>query len=287
MMELYIADAFTNQLFGGNPAGVVLLPEGGDFPEASLMQAVAAELKHSETAFVKPDGPNRFRLRYFTPVGEVALCGHATIAAFTVLRDEKGAGTGAYVADTRAGALHVTVEPDTVWLEMAPGRLLKTLSDTESAEVYQAYGLTLQDRPEGMRPCIVSTGLSDILLPVGQKEALERAVQNRDEVIRISKLHQTVGVHMFFPEASPDVTARCRNFAPLYGIDEEAATGTANGALTYRLFMTGLLGESGEAAFIQGEQMGRPSMIRGRIAANNAIYIGGNAVISVSGCLRI
>ncbi len=84
-MKFYIVDAFTSEPFGGNPAGVVLLDK--DFPSDELMQQVAAELRYSETAFVRHDGPSTFTVRYFTPCGEVDLCGHATIATFGVLRE--------------------------------------------------------------------------------------------------------------------------------------------------------------------------------------------------------
>ena len=84
-MRLFIVDAFAKRRFAGNQAGVALLPAGEDFPEPGFMQALAAELRHSETAFVKRLGPDRFRLRYFTPEGEVDLCGHATIGTFSVL----------------------------------------------------------------------------------------------------------------------------------------------------------------------------------------------------------
>ena len=82
-MRYFIVDAFTREAFGGNPAGVVSL-EGG-FPSDRLMQQVAAELRYSETAFVQQNGPAEFTVRYFTPAGEVDLCGHATIASFGVL----------------------------------------------------------------------------------------------------------------------------------------------------------------------------------------------------------
>lgn len=285
-MELFIVDAFTDQIFRGNQAGVVLLGENEKFPEAPVMQKVAAELKHSETAFVKAADPHTFRLRYFTPEGEVDLCGHATVSAFTALRNEKKLGTGDYIADTAAGSLHVTVEPDLIWLEMAQGKLLKYLTVEESAEVYRAYGLDARDQPETMRPCVVSTGLSDILLPVGSREKLDGAVQNRSEVIRISKKHQVIGVHMYCCTSSPNITAYCRNFAPLYGIDEEAATGTSNGALTYYLFTKGLIHERDIQVFVQGVSMGRPSVIRSRINGGRML-IGGQAVVSVSGHIRL
>lgn len=281
-MNLFIVDAFTNQMFGGNQAGVVLLGPEEPFPDAPVMLKIAAELKHSETAFVKPTDPHTFQFRYFTPEGEVDLCGHATVSAFTVLRDERKLDTGHYLADTLAGSLDVLVEQDQIWMEMAQAKLLRYLSPEESTEVYQAYGIGLQDLPNTLRPCIVSSGLPDILLPVGSREILDGAVSNRDEIIRISKKHQVTGVHMYCRALSPEVTAYCRNFAPLYGIDEEAATGTSNGALTYYLFENGLIRAGDHNVFIQGTRMGKPSVIRSRME-NGRIYIGGEAVISVSG----
>lgn len=286
-MELFIVDAFSNRIFGGNQAGVVLLKEGQSFPEPTVMREIAAELKHSETAFVRPDGANRFALRYFTPESEVDLCGHATISAFTVLREEKKLRPGNYTAGTLAGELSISVEQNTVWMEMAPGKLIKELSPSECAEVYRAFGLDPRDRPEKLSPCIVSAGLADILLPVTSLEKLNGAVMDRDEVKRISRELAAVGVHMFVCRPREGITAECRNFAPLYGIDEEAATGTSIGALTYRLFSLGLVREGEENIFVQGSRMGRPSEIRSRISAAKVVFVGGGAVISVSGSVKL
>ena len=77
-MEYYIVDAFSDKPFGGNPAGVVLLGNN-DFPNEGLMLQVAAELRYSETAFVRRHSANEYTLRYFTPMHEVELCGHATV----------------------------------------------------------------------------------------------------------------------------------------------------------------------------------------------------------------
>ena len=82
-MKIYVMDAFAAKLFGGNQAGVAL-PEGDVSDET--MRLIAAELKHSETAFVRPRADGSVDLRYFTPAGEVELCGHATIAGFALLR---------------------------------------------------------------------------------------------------------------------------------------------------------------------------------------------------------
>lgn len=285
-MDLLIVDAFTDQLFGGNQAGVVLLNEDEFFPAAETMRQIAAELKHSETAFVQAAGPHDFFLRYFTAEGEVSLCGHATVSAFTALRNEKGLPVGGYTAHTKAGDLRIEVEPELVWLEMAPGKLIRYLSEPESEAVYRAYGIGPDTRPDAMSPCIVDTGLADILLPVGSQTALNGAVQDRAAVARLSEALHVIGVHMFYYAPSTEVTAYCRNFAPFLGIDEEAATGTANGALTYFLLRQGLISEGSACIFQQGVAMGKPSVIRSKVVGGK-IFIGGNAVVSLSGRLHM
>lgn len=283
-MDLYIVDAFTTQMFSGNQAGVALLGRGEDFPEDGYMQRLAAELKHSETAFVKRLSPETFRVRYFTPEGEVDLCGHATIGTFTVLREEGVVEPGTYNASTPAGELSIQVSPSAVWMDMAPPVEVRSFSDRECAALYAAYGLSMEDMPPDLGPQAVSTGLCDILLPVSTQEALERAVQNEGEVVRLSRDYQVVGVHMFHPTLRRGETAHCRNFAPLYAIPEEAATGTSNGALTFYLYRHGKLRAGEENRFIQGERMGKPSEILSRLDEEEGgvkVRIGGRAVLSL------
>ena len=215
-MRLFIVDAFAKRRFAGNHAGVALLPAGEDFPEPGFMQALAAELRHSETAFVKRLGPDRFRLRYFTPEGEVDLCGHATIAAFTVLREADGLPVGSCTALTRAGALAIQVEEEAVWMDMAPPRVLRALTGREAAAVYRAYGLPEECRPVALPVQVVSTGLADVLLPVDSGETLAAAIQDEAEVKRLSEELDVVGVHMFCRTPGTRAVALCRNFAPRY-----------------------------------------------------------------------
>ena len=195
-MELYVADAFTTVRFSGNQAGVALLGER-DFQEESLMRALAGELKHSETAFVRRTGDKAFHIRYFTPAEEVDLCGHATIAAFTVLRDTGAIAPGDYALHTRSWDLEIGVGADAVWMDMAPPTDGPAFSEEEQQALYAAYGLSLAHRLEGLEPQAVSTGLMDILLPVRDLATLDKAVQNEAEVTRLSEHYNVVGVHMF------------------------------------------------------------------------------------------
>lgn len=281
-MKLYVVDAFATRRFAGNQAGVALLGRGEDFPSDDFMQALAAELKHSETAYVKDLGTGRFQVRYFTPEGEVDLCGHATIAAFTVLREEHIIAPGAYTAVTLAGELPIRAEKDAIWMDMAPPKIIRAFDAGESAALYAAYGLTPEDGAEGYAPKAVSTGLTDILLAVKGAEVLDRAVQNADEVTRLSRQYDVVGIHMFCPTLTAGCTCHVRNFAPLYAIPEESATGTSNGALTYYLYERGSIQAGDENVFLQGEKMGKPSMIRSRLTETGqgvTIQVGGGAVI--------
>lgn len=278
-MKVYVMDAFTDRLFGGNQAGVVLADKA---LEPAVMQQVAAELKHSETVFVR-QGSDGLELRYFTPAGEVDLCGHATVATFALLRRLGHIGDGTHTAHTRAGKLDIGVSGDTVWMDMAPPKTLGVLPRESWAELYGAYGLTLADRPEGLEPEIVSTGLADIMMPVTDHDTLMRAKQNEETVTALSKHFDVTGVHMF---CLGEDTVYCSNFAPLYDIPEECATGTSNGALTYYLYERGLVEPGKENRFLQGEHMGRPSRIYSRLTAEDGavrVRIGGQAVLSLSG----
>lgn len=262
-MELFVADAFTTRRFSGNQAGVALLGEA-DFPEEGFMRALAGELKHSETAFVRRTGrapstsaispPRRRWTSAATPPSPPSpSCG-----------ERRAIGPGTYALHTRSGDLSIQVGADAVWMDMAPPADGRSFSEEEQAELYAAYGLSLADRPEGLEAQAVSTGLLDILLPVRDLAALERAEQNEGEVTRLSERYGVVGVHMFCP-STPDAAAHCRNFAPLYAIPEEAATGTSNGALTYYCTRRGLTAAGAETRFVQGEKMGKPSEILSRL----------------------
>ena len=286
MMQAYVMDAFSARLFGGNQAGVVL-PDRA--LEDGLMQQIAAEFKHSETAFVTKNDDGSVNLRYFTPAGEVDLCGHATIASFALLRKLERIGDGDCIAHTRSGDLNIAIGDETVWMDMAPPKLLRTLTADEAAELYAAYGLTSADCPGGFPAKIITTGLADIMLPVRDHDTLMRAVQNEAAVTELSRRYDCVGVHMFCP-GDDACTAYCSNFAPLYDIPEECATGTSNGALTYYLYQQGVVHPGDENVFIQGEHMGRPSEIRSRLTADGdtvLIRVGGRAVMSMSCELKI
>lgn len=282
-MTFYIADAFTPHAFGGNPAGVALVDA---FPPEDFMRKLDAELHFSETAFVKRLGPERFHIRYFTPTEEVALCGHATIAAFSCLRDDGVIPPGNYLLQSLSGTLNISVRPDSVFMDMAPPRLLGEFSPEEQTRLYAACGLSPEARPQGLTPAIVSTGLADIMLPVKNAAILNGIRPDFAAMTELSRAHNILSFHVFCP-GEGDELARCRDFAPVCGIPEEAATGTANGALTYYLFLRGLAAPDRIHRILQGEAMGRPSEILTTISSDRTVRVGGGAVTLMKGELSV
>jgi len=275
-MNYFIVDAFTDKPFGGNPAGVVLL-DSDSFPKEDLMLKIAAELRYSETAFVRRDGEKEFTIRYFTPKAEVELCGHATIASFFLLH-KKGLASGQCLCHTKAGDL--TIEAgDKVLMQMAKPRIVATVEDT--VEIYRALGT---NSPTSQLPVqIVSAGLPDLMIPLPDVATLQSLQPDMEAIAAITKKYDAVSFHVF-AFGNDGYTAHVRDFAPLYDIPEESATGTANASLTYYLQQNGRLGTVAECAFIQGEAMGRPSVIATRILPDGNIFVGGTAAIVAEGC---
>jgi len=297
-MKFYIVDAFTDKLFGGNPAGVVILPEGSEFPRDEVMVKTAAELRYSETAFIKKTGDKEFNIRYFTPAAEVDLCGHATIGSFYVLLKECLVNDGdVCVNNTLAGRLNVVVENDAILMDMAEPKQVGEINDmVKIKELYSVMGI----EPEGnevynnntnvkLYPKLVTTGLIDIIMPVKDEEELDKINPDFPALTELSKDYDVVGVHAFTVNTK-DGCIHTRNFAPLYDIDEEAATGTSNGALTYYLYNQGIVKENELNTVIQGEKMLRPSKISTKLLIEKGkpiVKVGGFAVTLAKGEIEI
>lgn len=283
-MKFYIVDAFTSVPFGGNTAGVVLLEDDKGFPSDTLMQRIAAQLRYSETAFIKQNGEKDFTIRYFTPEGEVDLCGHATIASFKVLM-ECGRTTEGDVCLNRtlAGDLNVYVG-EQIMMDMATPQVVG--KEVEMKELYRIMAGREMETVQELPVEIISTGLPDIILPLASVEELQSLKPDMQALAKLSNELEVTGVHAF-AIADDNYTAHVRNFAPLYGIDEESATGTANGALSYYLFRHGIAKEGDRCTYLQGEAMGRASEISAQIETGGKIKVGGNAAIMASGELLL
>jgi PhzF family phenazine biosynthesis protein len=286
-MKLYIVDAFTEKPFGGNTAGVALIEPGAGFPDEEWMRRLAAELRYSETAFVRRDGASEFTVRYFTPAGEIDLCGHATIASFGVLYREGFVPEGTRCLNhTRVGDLEV-VAGEQVMMQMATPKCVGTFEEPGAlGKLLAAMGGILPEQLGKWPAETFSTGLPDIILPLHDVTTLQALQPDMSLLHALSDSLDVVGVHAFAIDPNDEYTAHVRNFAPRYGIPEESATGTANAALTGYLYHHHVIDEGARCSFLQGEAMGRPSLVQTSLELKGGIpdiRVGGPCAIVVKG----
>lgn len=278
-IKAYTLDSFAKAPGGGNPAGVV--PDAGALT-ARQMQHIAAVIGFSETAFVMPSDKADFRVRFFTPTEEVDLCGHATIGAFFAMAETGILKPGRYTQETGAGVLAVEVGTDhRVLMDQALPEFFGTVPAEAVAE---SLGLEVSDLMESLPVQMVSTGLKDILVPVKSLEVLNRMKPDMERITAVSKAFDAVGYHVFTLETLHGGTAHCRNFAPLFGIPEESATGTSNGALAAYLFKHGAVTAERAKNLVmeQGYSMGMPSEICAALEVADCsilrVQVGGRAM---------
>jgi len=264
MVKVYLVNALTKDGNGGNPAGVVLESENMD---AATMQKLANKVGVSETAFVQKSDKADFKVRFFTPTDEVDLCGHATIATFSTLFQKGIIKPGEYKQETLAGVLRIRVNSDgSILMDQTLPKFYKKLSKEVVASALNIDAGQINGTPQ-----IVSTGLKDILVPIDSLKTISRMKPNMQKIKLLSKKYNTIGVHAFTLETKhTNSAAHCRNFAPLYGIDEESATGTSNGGLACYLYKHKLLKKQGtKLHFEQGYVMDRPSKIDVKLSLRN------------------
>lgn len=296
-IRVYRVNAFTDKLPGGNPAGLVL--DSGKLT-SKQMENISREINLSETAFVEEIGPDYFNVRFFTPICEVELCGHATIGSFYFLAKmgyikANGDKRKKVYQETKAGKLEVELiykdnKIDRVLMEQSSPQRYGAIKKLE--RLGKIMGIGIEDIGIGDLPVfpeIISTGLKDIILPLRRKETLDNLDVNMDQLSKYSRELGVVGLHAFYlPELNGD-HVYTRNFAPAVGIDEESATGTSNGALIYFLKANGFIRDDNIIAH-QGYLMGRPSKIYCNISKDNDKYIvkvGGKALIAESKIIKI
>ncbi len=278
-VKAYTLNAFAKTNEGGNEAGVV---PNADFLSEIEMKKIAATVGYSETAFIMKSDVADFKVRFFTPNSEVDLCGHATIGTYFALASLGYTKPGIYHQETKAGILQIEIKED--MSVMMVQKLPSFFETIESQEIAQSLNIEVESMPENLPIQIVSTGLRDIIIPIKSIDILNSLQPDMEKVKEISKKYNVVGYHVFALETINNSAACCRNFAPLFGIPEESATGTSNGALGCYLYKYGLI-DSKQASHItieQGYSMKKPSEILVELTVENSaittVKVGGNAL---------
>lgn len=204
-MKQYVVDAFTDRIFGGNPAAVCVL---GQWPTDEMMQSIAAENNLSETAFAVAES-SEYRLRWFTPGGEIDLCGHATLAAAYVVLNFVHPGTASVTFQTRSGPLTVQKNEDLYEMDF-PAYALQPVPVT--AQMSQALGAT---------PSAAYLG-RDLLCVF---DSAETVVQLRPDM---EKLKHLDGLLLQITAPGTDVDCISRSFAPKLNVPEDPVCGSGH-----------------------------------------------------------
>jgi PhzF family phenazine biosynthesis protein len=278
-IPVQIVSAFTQNISGGNRAGVVL--DASALSDLQ-MQTVAREVGYTETAFIMDSQKADRKIRFFTPNSEVDLCGHATIATYSLLFARSLIGTGKTTHELNAGILDVTIEANGyVTMQQALPVFGLHVPHEEVAQILRIPQEWISST--GLKPQIVSTGLSDVLVPINSRSNLFSIKPDYDRMKEYNRATDTVGFHLFtFDTIADSATAHCRNFAPAYDIFEEAATGSSSGALACYL-AEHKPRQSTEYVFEQGYVMHSPSEIVAYLSMEDgnikSVLVKGSAVL--------
>ena len=279
-MKQYILDSFISKKGGGNKAAVVLDDKNLHVNE---MLNIAKKNNFSETAFINICNSNEeeFCIRYFTPVEEVDICGHAALASFTLLDNLKMFNRETTYHKTKAGKLRIIKRNKQIMIEMKTPILLDKI---KYDEIYDITNLKEDNIViDELGPELISTGLSDIIFEVRNLKALREMNVNNDKMIKLKRERNILGMHVVSRETIEDDSMfTCRNFAPAVGIYEESATGTSNASMLYQMLRKNRIETEKVYKIEQGYFMNSPSNIYGMIEKINdklCIYVGGYAKI--------
>ena len=266
--------AFSRTEAGGNPAGVWI---GDRFPEDADMQALAAEVGYSETAFVVPATGATRQVRYFSPEAEVPFCGHATIATGVALANAEG--DREYSFSTQAGEVRVQTQ-STAGLRTAALTSVAPHYSPAPAELLnlalEALNWSATDIDQTIPPAIAFAGASHLVIAVTHKTRLDALAYDFDALKTIMVEAGLTTLQLIWRKDAQ--TFHVRNPFPVGGVVEDPATGAAAAALGGYLRDAGLVSAPAALLIHQGEVMGRPSELNFLIPATCGIGVSGAAV---------
>lgn len=293
-------DVFSDRQFGGNPLAV--FADAGGLTGAQ-MQAIAAEFNLAETTFVLPpeDPAHTARVRIFTPRAELPFAGHPNVGtAFVLAREAEQRGrplaADQLIFEEKAGLVRMDLLRDgsAVTGARLASPVALELGDAIAAEIIaEACGIALSDIETGHhQPLYASCGMAFVLAELKSREALSKAQPRNDAFARHVPRERAAGILLYVQSDGGGADLHVRVFAPLHGVPEDSATGSANVALI------GLLADLAPASdatiekrISQGVEMGRPSRLDAQAErrADGAIatWIGGACVPVMRGVLEL
>lgn len=269
--------AFAEHPHGGNPAGIVLLAGGKTDAE---MQHVAAAVAYAETAFVTAEDGDSFDVRYFSPVGEVPFCGHATIALGVALADKRGPGDRVF--RTRSGPVSVeTGRTD-------EGGFLATLTSVQPhisvpapgdlSAAMEMLNWEVSDLHPQLPPRVAYAGSHHLILVAGQERRLDRLDYDYDRLKSLMNRLGWITIELVWPSAWP-LEHRVRGVFPAAPVLEDPATGAAAAAYGAYLRHLRAIDPPYRLILTQGEAIGMPCTLYVSVPTRDGgIRVSGRAV---------
>jgi trans-2,3-dihydro-3-hydroxyanthranilate isomerase len=268
--DFVTVDVFTDQRFGGNPLAV--FPDARGLSDAQ-MQNLAAEFNLSETTFVLPPANSQHdaQVRIFTPRSELPFAGHPNVGTGYVLARREAEPPEHYVFEELAGLVRVHIQRDAahriIGARISAPRSLSIDIAIPTEMVAACVGLELDDiLTTAHTPLIASVGTPFVIAELASEDALARANPDlgmfRKAVAQFGDASERFPLHLYVRLGGDATRLRTRMFAPLAGILEDPATGSANAALA--ALLTSLApGDDVDLTYdiAQGVEMGRPSRI--------------------------
>jgi PhzF family phenazine biosynthesis protein len=260
--------AFTDDPSGGNPAGVVL-DAGGMSDEE--MQAVAADVGYSESAFVVAEpSDGEFDLRYFSPLAEVPFCGHATVAAAVALGRD-----GEFVFNTRSGRVGISASGGSATLTSVDPHV-RGLDAGDLEDLLAALRWDEAELDPELPPRVAYAGAHHPVVAAGSRDRLRALDYDSGRLKELMLAHDWTTIQLVWRERADLFHAR--NPFPIGGVFEDPATGAAAAALGAYLRELGLVEPPAAITVLQGEDLGRPGRLNVDVPASGGISVTGKAV---------
>jgi trans-2,3-dihydro-3-hydroxyanthranilate isomerase len=293
----FICDVFTDTRFGGNQLAV--LPEATGMTDEQ-MQQVAREFNFAESTFVLPaERGHTRRVRIFTPAREVPFAGHPNVGTAFALATAGLLGpidgTVTVTFEELAGVVPVVIdhsEAGGLRCELRAPEPLSRSRTVPAATVAEALSLDAEEIvTRTHQPVVASVGLPFLMVELRDRAALERARARADLLEALAADGISPDVHLYF-QSEDGFDLRARMFAPLDGVPEDPATGSANVALGALL---GTLDPAASGTFhwriAQGVEMGRPSVLEVRAEKRDGVvtaaYVRGSSVLVSEGQIEV
>jgi trans-2,3-dihydro-3-hydroxyanthranilate isomerase len=292
-LRMIQVDVFSERPLAGNPLAI--------FPEAEgltseQMQRIATEMNLSETTFVTPpESGGDARVRIFTPAVELPFAGHPSIGTACTLVSIGHVASQEPVTEV---TLELNVGPTVVDVTVRAGKAVAGVvhqgppafgEQIPRGEAAAVLGLQESDLDEELQPRVVSTGLSYAIIPLRNTRTLAAAWFNFDLLPEFERRYAELYPFALTGDEEPFAEARC--FAPLAGIVEDPATGSAAGPLAAYLSREGILGPGAARVLAQGQHVRRPSRLTLSVTTEGArivdVLVGGGVVPIMTGELSL